>query len=1060
MSYLKVFVSSFPPKTAYKNGLNIDVYQLTKILYNEAKLVTEVDEDTLNSDGVSGPECGSSILGCDENVLAPPGQCQGGPPGDPGPPSTVEGPPGNCTNPEGQTISCSPGGGGPGGPPVNRVYCGALPPGDPPIGVLSLDCLKKVKGIVINRSGHAWNNFPPTTPNTSQTFNSSTGLFYPAVYIPEYPGDLHVNNIYAREKNNVQANLTNCGFSTEMVEDVILSSAGTIGTRNFAYLHSLVYLAERENAPPSPPPLILAPLLPPNNCNGLIDSQALTKACGCSSAECCGCRFLAASITPECCIQVLSVAPSCCDAPESEWQPGKLCFDIATNECVDSRLKYNITCEYSCKCDTSSNCKTYYKSYSATKTNGTTTIPDTLTGNRQCNCSGTSSDPISVGGLPCSTCPSGECLPGDLCGACSVTTKTVVHSDMTIRDIWSTTGSASVWPNDDQVTQVNLQKRLCAFCKTKVVDSSAGCGAGTVTLCNTSSCSTPFFVQQICSFDLDSGAGQVCFVNGSTPPELPYGSTRASENNEKLIISGSGFRSAPGVMKVKIGGTYSSLLESFQGCSNGICTGFTAKIPNSSTVGIVDVVIEMWSGSSLIHSQTFNNAFRYSEEWVCVSPAECPDRCISVNAFTYSQTNPSATYSWTQDQCEVSCPVCPPPAPPAPTITSVAPTSGPSSGGTEITITGTGFALPPAWTRVFIQGLLANNVVVDSTTSIRATTISLAPGLKDIKVQTSAGTALCDNCFQYIAPPAQPTITSVKIECCPNAPVQGPVNGGTRIKIRGTRFKQGTTNLVQKVKVGSNECFAISVVNDTTITATTPPYTGGGSLPASASVTVETTEGTASCLFVGDGFPCFRYIQNPSGSCIKDYEWTFGEFLRAFGQESNFTSLGTPLRTFAETGVTVTGANIDDTSTTCQLIFVPTDPIFMFDDFDLPIRLKNWWEILENKSGGGLKEDILATNRYCDTIFNPPRAGQGNLICTCGTSPPPCTSSLNYPRRFCKFPPNEQDCCPDPMKLTKLICDRNDFNAGDKFIDIENGVVYTHNGTNWPTNGIIMGGSS
>jgi hypothetical protein len=55
-----------------------------------------------------------------------------------------------------------------------------------------------------------------------------------------------------------------------------------------------------------------------------------------------------------------------------------------------------------------------------------------------------------------------------------------------------------------------------------------------------------------------------------------------------------------------------------------------------------------------------------------------------------------------------------------PTVTSISPTSGPNTGGTRVTITGTGFNTGAS---VIFGGLLpATNVAVVSTTSITATT--------------------------------------------------------------------------------------------------------------------------------------------------------------------------------------------------------------------------------------------------------------------------------------------------------------------------------------------------
>ena len=71
-------------------------------------------------------------------------------------------------------------------------------------------------------------------------------------------------------------------------------------------------------------------------------------------------------------------------------------------------------------------------------------------------------------------------------------------------------------------------------------------------------------------------------------------------------------------------------------------------------------------------------------------------------------------------------------------ITGVMPISGPSSGGTTITITGTNFISP---TTVTIGGILATNVVVVSDTQITAVTPSGFPGPAVVSVDLGSATA-------------------------------------------------------------------------------------------------------------------------------------------------------------------------------------------------------------------------------------------------------------------------------------------------------------------------------
>src|SRR5204862_4613742 len=69
------------------------------------------------------------------------------------------------------------------------------------------------------------------------------------------------------------------------------------------------------------------------------------------------------------------------------------------------------------------------------------------------------------------------------------------------------------------------------------------------------------------------------------------------------------------------------------------------------------------------------------------------------------------------------------------------------------------------------------------------------------------------NAFTYVAPP--PTIASV-------APASGSIDGATGITITGTNFTAGAA-----VTVGGTPATGVTVVNGTTITATTAAHAAG-----------------------------------------------------------------------------------------------------------------------------------------------------------------------------------------------------------------------------------------
>jgi len=147
-----------------------------------------------------------------------------------------------------------------------------------------------------------------------------------------------------------------------------------------------------------------------------------------------------------------------------------------------------------------------------------------------------------------------------------------------------------------------------------------------------------------------------------------------------------------------------------------------------------------------------------------------------------------------------------------PVITGVSPASGPTAGGTVVTITGFNFT---GATSVAFEGTPGTSITVNgSGTQITVTSPARAAGVADITVTTPAGTnadTAADN-FLY---GSAPTITSI-------SPAQGPTAGGTTVTITGTGFTGATA-----VNFGSTAATSFTVVNDTTITAVSPAGANG-----------------------------------------------------------------------------------------------------------------------------------------------------------------------------------------------------------------------------------------
>jgi hypothetical protein len=140
----KIFVSSFPDRIAYKREGVVDVYQMTNILFQEAKIVENatISNELYNLGNITEDACTSGLFNCDERVVAPPPPCPGGGTQGPRGPAGPPGPQGS-EGPEGPP--------GPAGTGGARIFCGYLE-GPPPTPEGGFGCLKDVKGYVVTQT--------------------------------------------------------------------------------------------------------------------------------------------------------------------------------------------------------------------------------------------------------------------------------------------------------------------------------------------------------------------------------------------------------------------------------------------------------------------------------------------------------------------------------------------------------------------------------------------------------------------------------------------------------------------------------------------------------------------------------------------------------------------------------------------------------------------------------------------------------------------------------------------------------------------------------------------
>jgi hypothetical protein len=145
----------------------------------------------------------------------------------------------------------------------------------------------------------------------------------------------------------------------------------------------------------------------------------------------------------------------------------------------------------------------------------------------------------------------------------------------------------------------------------------------------------------------------------------------------------------------------------------------------------------------------------------------------------------------------------------APAVTSLSPKSGPSSGGTIVTVSGTGFR---SGDTVSFGGTSATTVGFVSPTELIATAPA-GGGTVDVTVTDPSGaTSATGSGDRYTF--ATPTVTAV-------SPSGGPAGGGTTVTVTGTGFRSGDA-----VSFGTTAASGVTVNSTTSLTAVAPAGTG------------------------------------------------------------------------------------------------------------------------------------------------------------------------------------------------------------------------------------------
>ncbi len=163
----------------------------------------------------------------------------------------------------------------------------------------------------------------------------------------------------------------------------------------------------------------------------------------------------------------------------------------------------------------------------------------------------------------------------------------------------------------------------------------------------------------------------------------------------------------------------------------------------------------------------------------------------------------------------------------APTVTGLAPPTGPDSGGTSVTISGTNL---DGVSSVTFGGTEAESFSVNGAgTSITAVSPPGTGGVVDVLVSAEGGPSALTASDHFTYPQPVPTVTSV-------VPNSGPEAGGGSVTINGTGFIAGAT-----VKFGSTSA-SVNSITPTAISAVVPASVS----VTTVDVTVMTTGGPST----------------------------------------------------------------------------------------------------------------------------------------------------------------------------------------------------------------------
>ncbi|MCA9829938.1 MAG: IPT/TIG domain-containing protein [Dehalococcoidia bacterium] len=198
---------------------------------------------------------------------------------------------------------------------------------------------------------------------------------------------------------------------------------------------------------------------------------------------------------------------------------------------------------------------------------------------------------------------------------------------------------------------------------------------------------------------------------------------------------------------------------------------------------------------------------------VAVAPAGTPGSSVLVRVTNVSGPSTSQVYFTYNATAAV------------PVVTDVSPDSGPTAGGTTVSISGAGFT---GTTAVMFGGIASSSWTVVSDSLITAVSPANVPGTVNVRVTTGAGTSAANVASEFTYSATLPGVTGL-------SPAFGPPAGGNAVIITGFNLTSATVVRFDGIAAS----FVVS--SSTSLTAIAPAHAAG-----SVAVQVQTPSGISS----------------------------------------------------------------------------------------------------------------------------------------------------------------------------------------------------------------------